>query len=227
MQRTVIVLGMHRSGTSCLTALLEGAGVVLGEVSRHNRYNLKGNRENSLILDLHDSLLGYNNGSWDCPPSLIAWPDYLKEERNRIIYSFRRSEIWGFKDPRTLLTLDGWLEALPEASFAGTFRHPLAVAWSLLQRNRFPLEKSLRLWKIYNLKLLSIADRFEFPIISFDLQPEEYRTRVFQMLDRLSLNKEIETLNYFDDALRHAPQSSGALPEDIAEVYERLNRKAI
>jgi len=50
--------------------------------------------------------------------------------------NFHSSRLWGFKDPRTLLTLDGWLEALPEVSLAATFRHPLSVAGSLQERKQ-------------------------------------------------------------------------------------------
>lgn len=40
----VIVLGMHRSGTSCLTGLLQQAGVALGNVVKEAAHNKKGNR---------------------------------------------------------------------------------------------------------------------------------------------------------------------------------------
>ena len=45
----VIVLGMHRSGTSLLTGSLEAAGLHLGEVNNAARYNPKGNKENESI----------------------------------------------------------------------------------------------------------------------------------------------------------------------------------
>lgn len=42
---TVLILGMHRSGTSCLAGSLQEAGLYLGEVNTAAPHNAKGNRE--------------------------------------------------------------------------------------------------------------------------------------------------------------------------------------
>jgi len=225
MQTTVIVLGMHRSGTSCLAGIMENAGIDFGEVSTRNPYNPRGNRENSKIMGLHDSLLGYNNGSWDMPPAVITWPEHLRAERDKIIREFQYAHLWGFKDPRALLMLDGWLEALQRVVFVGTYRHPLSVARSLQERNQFPLEKSLRLWKIYNDKLLSYSDKYCFPVISFDLPAEAYIGKVDSVLDSLALKPGPEALVFFEDALRNPLRVSGEMPDDVAELYHKLNQR--
>jgi len=207
--------------------MLGNAGVDFGDVSTQNPYNLKGNRENNRIMNLHDSLLRYNDGSWDSPPAVIEWPKHLREERDGIIHEFHDSELWGFKDPRSLLALDGWLEVLPNVIFAATFRHPMSVARSLQERNRFPVEKSLCLWKKYNEKLLLYSDRYNFPIISFDMPEAPYRVKVGRILDCLNLASGSEVLDFFEDAFRHQILSDGEVPADIAELYEELNRRAI
>ena len=57
------VLGMHRSGTSCLTGTLEEAGVFLGEVVVQAKFNARGNRENRRIMDLHNAVLAAKGSS--------------------------------------------------------------------------------------------------------------------------------------------------------------------
>src|SRR5262245_58332517 len=156
--RTITVLGMHRSGTSCLVGLLEQAGVFLGDVSRKNRWNVKGNGENYRIMALHDELLKVNGGTWDSPPAAVVWPDDLKLQRDEIIASYATSPLWGFKDPLTLLTLDSWIEALPGLELVGIFRHPVAVAESLRRRNAFSIERGLDLWTTYNDRLLGYRE---------------------------------------------------------------------
>src|SRR5262249_48097435 len=111
--RTIAVLGMHRSGTSCLVGLLEQAGVFLGDVSRKNPSNAKGNRENARIMALHEDLLKVNDGTWDAPPEAVSWPRDLKARRDEIVQSYPDSPLWGVKDPRTLPTLQSWPETLP------------------------------------------------------------------------------------------------------------------
>src|SRR5205085_1596864 len=86
----VCVLGMHRSGTSCLAGTLEEAGLYLGEVIRKSPFNPKGNRENPLIMALHEELLSANSGSWDDPPREVVWSDEQRRARDEIIGSYRR-----------------------------------------------------------------------------------------------------------------------------------------
>jgi hypothetical protein len=43
----------------------------------------------------------------------------------------RGNRFWGFKDPRTLLTLPFWMEAVTP-KFFGSFRHPLRLTGLLL-----------------------------------------------------------------------------------------------
>ncbi len=228
-RRVVIVLGMHRSGTSCLAGILEAAGLTLGRVSRQNLFNPKGNLESKKIIDLNDALLRHNGGAWDNPPVRIDWPEALQQERDRIIGGYRDSLLWGFKDPRVLLALDGWLEGLSgfDVSFAATYRRPEAVAQSLYRRNQFPLDKSLSLWKTYNEKLLAYQGAFGFPVISFDLQQADYRDAVKRLLRKLSLTLDHRPEYFFENEFRHETQAPEAdLPQEIESLYKELERIA-
>ena len=98
----VIVLGMHRSGTSLLTGSLEAAGLHLGKVNHAAPFNRKGNKENEPIRGFHDELLAKNGASWDRPPKgQVRW-DRPDEERARSLIEahLRSARPWGFKDPR-------------------------------------------------------------------------------------------------------------------------------
>jgi len=228
--RVVIILGMHRSGTSSLAGILEGAGLTLGKVSRQNLFNPKGNLESKKIIDLNDALLRHNGGAWDNPPARIDWPEALKQERDLIIRGYRDSLLWGFKDPRLLLTLDGWLEGLSGhgVSFAATFRRPGSVAQSLYKRNQFSLEKSLFLWKTYNEKLLAYHEAFHFPVVSFDLPETDYRDAVERLLQRLALTPDRRPGDFFENELRYEAQAPEAdFPPEIESLYKELERIAL
>jgi hypothetical protein len=118
-QRIICILGMHASGTSCLAGSLEEAGLWLGEVNTVSDNNAKGNRESKRIYELHDAILIGSGGSWARPPAIVRWSDAHRAERDAIIRSFADVPVWGFKDPRTLLVLDLWREALPDLRFRG------------------------------------------------------------------------------------------------------------
>ncbi|MCB1776381.1 MAG: sulfotransferase family protein [Candidatus Competibacteraceae bacterium] len=209
----ILVLGMHRSGTSCLAGSLEEAGLYLGEVNTAAPHNAKGNRESRAIMDLQNDLLRANGGDWDVPPKRVIWSAEHRARRDAIIAGYPLDRIWGFKDPRTLLTLPGWLEALPAVGFVGTFRHPLAVAASLYARNQAPVEKSLTLWSHYNRCLLDYQRTFNFPMVCFDWPPERYRQSLLTLIPALRLSIPPEGLTFFESALRRnaAPPRTGML----------------
>ncbi len=241
----LLILGMHRSGTSCLAGSLEEAGLYLGEVNTAAPHNAKGNRESRAIMDLHDDLLRTNGGNWDAPPPNVVWSAEHRARRDAIIATYPPDRIWGFKDPRALLTLPGWLEVLPSTGFVGTFRHPLAVAASLYARNQIPLEKSLALWETYNRQLLDYQRQFAFPLVSFDWPPERYRERLTAIALALHLTIPADGFTFFESALRKnaapretssfmarwqgffsqaaaRPTESTALPKPVMMLYRQL-----
>ena len=87
----VIVLGMHRSGTSLLTGSLEAAGLYLGEVNNEAPFNRKGNKENESIRELNDALLERNGAAWNRPPNGQAqWSGADEEWSRSLISSYLR-----------------------------------------------------------------------------------------------------------------------------------------
>jgi len=225
VRRTIAVLGMHRSGTSCLTGLLEEAGVYLGDVAKKSPWNAKGNQENSRIMALHDELLRLNGGSWDVPPATVAWTRDTRIARDGIIDSYRHAALWGFKDPRTLLALDGWLEAMPDLCLVGVFRHPLLVARSLQRRNQFTLEQGMRLWLTYNEALLAHHRRHRFPVLSFDRDVFAHSfTRLVALIDLPTGTG----WSFFDPVLRHELEGTEhPLPDEVEHAYRALQEIAL
>lgn len=225
--RVICVLGMHRSGTSCITGCLEEAGVFLGEVSRENPHNLKGHRENTKIIAMHKRLLHANGASWYDPPRRVRWYPENRHERDAIIREYQGIPAWGFKDPRTVLTLEGWLEALPHLVLAGVIRHPLAVAQSLLKRDQFPIRKGLDLWVHYNERLLAHHRRTPFPILSFDLEPDAFKQKLGGLLGKLGLNGDGASLTFFEPELRHEQSGQDEmLPNHVRNLYAELLKVA-
>jgi len=220
--RVVAIVGMHRSGTSCLAGTLEEAGLYLGRVITEAPHNAKGNRENRMIMDLHEELLAHSGGSWDKPPERLAWSSEHRAKRDEIIRSYGDAAVWGFKCPRTLVTLDFWREAVPMLSFVGTFRHPLLVAESLTRRNGGGLGDWLSLWSVYNQRLVALYEAEPFPIVRFDTDPEAYRRSLDAIVARLGF-RPASALAFFEPVLRHHVEPPSAeLPPEVTRLYEHL-----
>jgi hypothetical protein len=209
---------------------LENAGVFLGEVSRINRHNAKGNQENLDIVGLNDDVLRANRGAWDRPPASVQWGSALQARRDHLIEHYAEHEVWGFKDPRTVLTLPFWLEALPQMTMVATFRNPTAVAGSLAKRGNWPHEKGVQLWVAYNRILRELIEQRAIPLISFDLPQEEYLARLRILFARLGLPRPEAAAGFFEEGLRHQPTIEPAvteLPHEVQELYAFLQQRAI
>ena len=185
----VIILGMHRSGTSCLAGMLQGAGFFAGKVTLWDRHNRKGNREDPRINGLNELVLQISGGSWNAPPARIHWTPQAALERDGLLQAFAGSRApWMFKDPRTLLTLPFWLDAGYMPRRLGIWRDPLSVAQSLATRNGLPIARGLELWAAYNGALIDEHDRAPFPVVCFDLPREAFIAAVRAALEALCAN---------------------------------------
>lgn len=221
----ICVLGMHRSGTSCLTGLLEDAGVYLGQVSKKNPHNLKGNQENLRIMHLHNEVLAQNGGSWDKPPlGVVVWSEAQRQILQEILADYRQHALWAFKDPRSMFTLAGWQAEVPTLRYIGTVRHPGAVAQSLGKRGGTTPAQGFELWLLYNRRLLAYQRQFGFDVVCFDQSPEDYLKSVEQAFRKLALPVGRTQLAFFEEALRNstiAPEFQD-VPADVLAVYEEL-----
>lgn len=119
----VLVLGMHRSGTSALAGMLHDNGIVMG---RHGEFhpppmkeNPKGFFENRRFRTINDMILrkySYNVKSFSpYIPNVHAVQGNGRYEMKELILGYNDEfENWGWKDPRTCLTLYAWLDILGE-----------------------------------------------------------------------------------------------------------------
>ncbi len=221
-RNVVLILGMHRSGTSCLTGCLQEAGLLLGEVVQQNADNRKGNRENREIMALQDGLLEDNGASWKDPPNgAVVWSAARFEQRDRIVAGYPTDRLWGFKDPRTVFTLDGWLGALPDPILIGSIRHPLAVAASLASRNGFSTERGLDLWLAYNRRLLDICNARPVQLISFDWDWPRYDRKLRVIAASLGLTAP-QSFVFREAELRNNNANDVPLPSAVDDVYRAL-----
>src|SRR5262249_21295177 len=127
---TVVIAGMHRSGTSLVTSALQLAGVNVGDrLDGPARGNRRGHFEGNEFQAFHEQVLQRIGKSF-----LTATKADLAEmkpddvERARAIIDRRRGQrLWGWKDPRTCLFLDFWHPLLVNPHYVFVYRHPLEV----------------------------------------------------------------------------------------------------
>lgn len=146
----IIIIGMHRSGTSLVARLLDALGLYQGR-------RLDANHEAVYFQRINDWLLRQAGAAWDHPEpidhllahegfrrlagdhveSLLAGPHRVGFAgwRGLVAGDLRRlGRPWGFKDPRSTFTLPIWRDVLPEARVVHVIRCGVDVAASLVRR---------------------------------------------------------------------------------------------
>jgi hypothetical protein len=223
-KKIVIILGMHRSGTSCLTGSLQLAGLDLGDYSEWNPHNLKGNRENAEVMALNESVLVANGGKWAVPPKKVHWQPEHKLEARRILAKYAGTPAWGFKDPRTLLTLEGWLALGIEPDYIGIFRHPMAVAASLMQRSAdaMDLQTALSLWYAYNKRLLHRYEEKAFPLLCFDWAEDDFHDALARAMKQIGLQPGSDDKRFYTAELVHQQSKEVRLPWKVGRLHKKL-----
>ncbi|MNS95029.1 MULTISPECIES: sulfotransferase family protein [unclassified Brevundimonas] len=220
----VAVIGMHRSGTSCLAGCLEDLGLSLGDVVTSAPHNKKGNRENPRFWPVHDAVLARVGASWDNPPSEpVAWTVQERADLKAVLADYDvLARPWGFKDPRATVLLDGWLEVLPDLRLVGSIRHPVAVAASLTARNGYEQSRGFAIWAGYNRALLRWRDLMAFDVIDFDAP--DYEVRVRNAAHRLGLDA-ARHMPFRDTELNHQKAGSET-PAEVADLWMQLSEAA-
>jgi hypothetical protein len=220
----VLIVGMHRSGTSCLAGALEACGLWLGEVGRGDKWNAKGSREHDPARLLNDRILEDGGGSWSAPPDRIAISPAQRAAMAAIARELSARAPAGLKDPRVALLLDDWRAAIGAPSLVGTYRHPVSVAASLARRNQMPAAAAHALWCRYNEPLVAAHRARPFPIVAFDLtDPERYCATIEQIAAGLGLESDPERLRGFVSAqLDHARELDKVVPPECLELWNYL-----
>ncbi len=172
--RSLVITGMHRSGTSLLASFLQAAGLDLGDgFLPADEANPLGYFEDLDFLELQREIL------LACTLAESGWRDWGWTESQKLDFSrlpsfqpraealVRRRQAsarpWGWKDPRTTILLDFWDLILPEARYLFVYRAPWEVSASIAALHQPPFREhpdfTCRIWCFYNRQVMDFYRR--------------------------------------------------------------------
>jgi GT2 family glycosyltransferase len=241
--RCLMVLGMHRSGTSALTRLLNLHGAAIGgEVVPADEANIAGYWENRRFTQLNKDILKALGSTWhDVRPLPPRWQtaDAVRKHQDQIEkeieHKFNRLPLWVLKDPRTCRLMPLWLGVFEKFSIETNFlligRHPYEVAASIERRNGLPREKCLLLWLIHLLEAEAKTREKKRVLLTYDEMLDGWVAAVARIEDGLDFcfpkrpgEVEHEVDQFLSAGLRHhcvrEVQAQTVLERWALEAYE-------
>jgi hypothetical protein len=222
----VVVIGMHRSGTSAVARGLQALGVYLGnEFLDAQPENPTGYWEDRRIVGLNERVLKTLRLRWDSVDRIgrrefggwRMWRlrrDAIRDLRRR----FSSHPLWGFKDPRTVRLLPFWERVLKDAKVEDRYllviRSPASIAASLYSRQEMEVETAQRLWLVHMVPFLADLAGKHFAVVDYDLLMRDPRGQLERVARTLHLPPadavEIDrfTSDFLDEKLRHTISST-------------------
>jgi len=246
--KALIILGMHRSGTSALAGQCASLGFWLGDdLLPANAANPKGFFEDLELIRADDRLVGLLFGGWASP---LSWSESASEVAldhpriAEIVAGIRailerlgsKGQMWAVKEPRISRLLPLWwplLRAMKvDARLIMALRHPDEVAASLARRDGLGPVTAKLMWLRHTAEPLVYAHEQGLPmaIMPYEIllsAPE----RLTETLARMGFAVQAAGEGFVDPELRHhrpAPASAAMPPDDdplsvrCATLYEAL-----
>jgi hypothetical protein len=194
----VVILGMHRSGTSLLIGLLEQFGYQLGDVSTQtSKFKPTGTKENLALRKINNEILYLNKCSWDKPKKNLILNETISVQIKNISLTNKPQLKWAIKDPRMVLTYNLWQPYLADNKLIATIRSPKEVVWSLYLKNNLAISQGVDLWYFYNKLILQYWKEFKFPILNFNLDKQSYYKQFHQLSHYLDIESDKERFDQF------------------------------
>jgi hypothetical protein len=204
MTRGVMVVGMHRSGTSAVTRVVNLLGVPLGRADDiySAKDNPSGHWESRRLCALDNMILRVFGGfDMAMPPMPHSWLEsrravHLRRVMQATFENVYQGERWLWKDPRICLTLPLWRQVLNDFCVVFVVRDADPVMRSLHRRDGFPLFYCYALWDDYNRRAAAALSGLPVVTVDFDSMLEDPLHQVKLLSEGLSfvgveLNDEI------------------------------------
>jgi hypothetical protein len=185
----VLILGMHRSGTSLCSHILSALGVDMADEMGAGATNAKGHWERCEIVESHDRILHLFNRDYYNDPQAwtlgrfydfalpVAWwadPRVVQIRREIVAFLEKRmgNDYFGFKDPRTVRLMPVWHQILNELKLAPRvvlcLRNPIQVARSLNARDGLDPEIGEYRWLVHMVDFFRYASNLDFCTVEYE-----------------------------------------------------------
>jgi hypothetical protein len=185
-----VVIGMHGGGTSLISSILDALGINM-------HYNPKAkvrwyrNYEDTDFVKLNIQILNTLGGNWKNPPSIervqVAKTTGKFNDKAQLLIASRSGK-WGFKDPRTAITIPLIHPFLPDAHYIRVMRSDNDVAESIIKRSTDKAkERWVQLSRRYNDHIEAFLYDCTSPLLVVDFDKLLDRSQSLRVIEDIAL----------------------------------------
>jgi hypothetical protein len=246
----VLVLGMHRSGTSLCSHVLSALGVDMADKiagpgnPAPTPDNPRGHWERWEIVEFHDRILGlFKRDYWgrfhDFPLPVAWWADPRVAQIRREVVAFLEARMsngyFGFKDPRTARLMPVWHQIFHELKLAPKIvlclRNPAQVARSLHARDGLDPAIGEYRWLVYLVDFFRYSIPYDFCSVEYEAwfdNPSANLAKICKFLDlrwqQSEPDRALVLSGIVDPALRHDAEQREANQPLVRSLYKLARR---
>lgn len=249
-KKLIVVLGMHRSGTSAIARGLMALGVDLGTnlMPAVENNNEKGFFEDVDVCELNDEILRLLGSHWSALSSIHIEMlgdelESLKSRATQILEEKMTGVIFGLKDPRVCRLLPFWTSVFDSmqlsVSYVIAVRHPMSVARSLKLRNDIDDKHSYYLWLRHVVPALLATAGEQRVVVDYDRLMSDPNMQLRRISERLGLayihdsaSASYYSSEFLEERMRHTLYNrddlarDGVVPCEVSCIYDLLLRLA-
>lgn len=177
MSKIILVLGMHRSGTSALAGMLHTGGIFMGEkLLRGDWSNPKGHFEDLAVQHINKDIFRSWGMKWDRILTNFNYnsvgPILIDRIKDLYLSYKNKYKIWGWKDPRMVFTFGTWYDVInnEDLRIIHVLRKPNSIASSLKKRNGIPVKVGIELTKIYNSQIMRMVLQHSLKVLQIEYE---------------------------------------------------------
>ncbi len=234
----IVVIGMHRSGTSMCSNMLHMLGADMAESPHAAPANMKGHWERPRLVDMNDAIFGFFRRPWGSPSHVLDMPrGWLDDPRVGEMHDhacawlqprLQPDHPFGFKDPRTTLLLPFWQRVFAAIGAAPRYvfcvRDPAQVARSLLARDSMERGQAEYRWLRYNIEAVRAMYALPVCVVPYEHWFDRPAETVSRLADHVGLPRPS------DDRMRQVIDAELRHDVDIppaASLARRLHRAIV
>lgn len=224
----LVVLGMHRSGTSAMARVLNLCGAFLPAKLKPAKLgvNPRGFWEPEAVLDLNVRAMRQLGGDWchvnfTLPDAGEFVDEFVADARALVASEYEGRDVIAIKDPRICVLAPLWHRALAAAGYRPVYvvpvRNPLEVAQSLHARGDLSIDEGLLLWRDYMERVVAFADATsDVVFVRYTELLDDWRRVIGRIARRLDVpldagGKDAEVQRFLEKSLRNQVTGDDAL----------------